>query len=810
MNRTQPVEERPLSRRTLLRDAALMSVGGFFGPGPGIAWSKGRDILRIRSSNDIQTLDPAMILTAAAGLAANAIFVNLVQFQVDSWDWELDAAEYFEQLDDTRYAFRLRRGLQFTNGFGEITAVDVKYSLERIVDPALNASNAGDLGTLSHVEVTGRYSGVIVLASPFAAFIPVGLCSPTGSILCRKAMESVGGQFGIEPPCCAGPYRLKSWLAQRTTVLERNPDWTGPPAAFREIHVYAMTDEKAGELAYEAGKLDATSTSIESVEVFQREMPPDSRMIVKPSLRYYWIGMNQDHPKLKDIRVRQAIQWGIDVEAVIAAAWFDQAAPATGIIARGLIGHRKRADIPPRGDPDRARALLREAGVKLPLRLELALPSDSMEMTAGLVIQWSLKKIGIELELQPQDNATLITMGMESAGDRWRDLQLHLQSFFMLGDPYYATAWFVSRQVGVWNWERFRSEEFDRLHDVALGLNDPLQRDPLYQRMQHLMEASGCYRFLAHGVERCCRACGWNPRIARTATRCTAASPLACRPKPEDDGMNLRGRRLGILVHAGQGREAITGYFIRHLVRLWSADGIRVLIVRPGRRVPKVDLLINHVDMSKLSDEYRDIIEAHPNVINRRVLDIRKSVLSRHLVDRSSAWPGPVIVKTDLNYGGYPERAMAGKGPTSHSSSGINHPKKYRVFERSDRVPEAYFDDPALIVEKFLPERIDGRNAIRGYHFLGDAEDCYLITSSHPVINESTYESYEETDVHPKVRAIRQELGFEYGKFDYVVHHDEPIVFDTNKTIGYYTDDGPEWLALLRRRANALYPFFDR
>ena len=139
--------------------------------------------------------------------------------------------------------------------------------------------------------------------------------------------------------------------------------------------------------------------------------------------------------------------------------------------------------------------------MKLPLELKLSLPADSLELTAGQVVQWSLGKIGIEVVLDPQDSATLITMGHESAGDRWKNLEMHLQSFFMLGDPYYATEWFISEQVGVWNWERFRSEEFDHLHETALALTDPAERDPLYQRMQHLMEASGCYRFLAHSVE---------------------------------------------------------------------------------------------------------------------------------------------------------------------------------------------------------------------------------------------------------------------------------------------------------------------
>jgi peptide/nickel transport system substrate-binding protein len=104
-----------------------------------------------------------------------------------------------------------------------MTAEDVRFSLERVVDPEFNWPNAGDLGPLSHVESHDRYSGVIVLDEPFAAFIPIWLCGGTGAIVWKKAVESVGGRFAIEPPACSGPYQFKSWQALRKTVLERNP-----------------------------------------------------------------------------------------------------------------------------------------------------------------------------------------------------------------------------------------------------------------------------------------------------------------------------------------------------------------------------------------------------------------------------------------------------------------------------------------------------------------------------------------------------------------------------------------------------------
>ncbi len=165
-----------------------------------------------------------------------------------------------------------------------------------------------------------------------------------------------------------------------------------------------------------------------------------------------------------------------------------------------MTGWREQALISPKGDPDKARALLKAAGVKLPLRLRLDVNSDALELTAVQVIQWSLKKVGIDVQIRGQDNGTFLQIGREDAGDQWQDVQLFFQSFIGMADPYYSVTWFITEQMGIWNWERFSNPEFDRLNDQALATTDEDERDRMYRRMQDLMEESGCYRFITNGV----------------------------------------------------------------------------------------------------------------------------------------------------------------------------------------------------------------------------------------------------------------------------------------------------------------------
>ncbi len=92
-------------------------------------------------------------------------------------------------------------------------------------------------------------------------------------------------------------------------------------------------------------------------------------------------------------------------------------------------------------------------------------------------------------------------MGQESKGDTWQDLELWLMRFGTTPDPYEATSWFVSDQVGIWNWERWTSEEYDRLYEEGIAETDPQKRHDIYVRMQEIMEETGAYVWINHEPE---------------------------------------------------------------------------------------------------------------------------------------------------------------------------------------------------------------------------------------------------------------------------------------------------------------------
>ncbi|CUI00609.1 ABC transporter substrate-binding protein [Leisingera aquaemixtae] len=482
-----------LGRRGFLKGATALGAAAVLPAGLGSrALAAEGGTLRVRSYGDMQSIDPAFSKGVIDEEIHAAIYNKLIQYKPGrEWDWQMDAAAMIEQGDETHIKFALRDDIGFTGGFGAMTAEDVKFSFERIVDEATDSPNKPDMGPLSHVEVTGEREGTIVLKEPFAPLWSIALPYITGNIVSKKAWEAAGGKATTDPLAESGPYLRASWSPKEKTVLKRNPDWKGEAPAWDTIEILPIDDENTAEIAFEAGELDFTRVSLGSVQRYRDGVPNGGTLLEYPSLYYTWLGMNLDHPKLQNPKLRQAIQHAIDVPSVLEAAYFGAAEPSTGIIAPGLAGHRPQSLVPPQADFAKAADLLAQSG-ETSVTLKLDTLNKTTFTTAAQVIQATLAQIGITVEVN------VLESGAFWASADNEDLQLVLNRYSMTPDPYYATSWFTTEQVGHWNWEQFSSPEFDKIHAEAAQLTDPAKRDEMYRRAQDLMEESGAYRFLTH------------------------------------------------------------------------------------------------------------------------------------------------------------------------------------------------------------------------------------------------------------------------------------------------------------------------
>ena len=277
---------------------------------------------------------------------------------------------------------------------------------------------------------------------------------------------------------------------------------------------------------------------------------------------------------------------------------------------------------------------------------------------------------------------------------------------------------------------------------------------------------------------------------------------------------------IAVLFHEKNRKRHLRSYAISFLAEFWRQDGHRVHFLFGTRKFVPADLVLIHVDLSIVPDEYLEFASRYPIVLNRAAKDIRKSRISTNLVEPTNPYPGKVIVKTDLNCRGSPEqmleraplrwmRSFPGRFARKRSErAGIGTPLDYKIYKSLADVPRATFERNDLVVEKFLPEQEENFFFVRNYEFLGDCATCTRLASTDPIVKDQTVARVEEIEPHPEIMEARRRLNFDYGKFDYVIHDGKPILLDANKTTGADRIRTPELNGRRRRRANGIYSYF--
>jgi hypothetical protein len=230
---------------------------------------------------------------------------------------------------------------------------------------------------------------------------------------------------------------------------------------------------------------------------------------------------------------------------------------------------------------------------------------------------------------------------------------------------------------------------------------------------------------------------------------------------------------------------ANAAYLIKGLMRPWQQMGHRVRVAQGIPSTVDADVVVLHADLSVLPPDYVEFANRFPAGVNRHAVDLRKRAVSRHLVAQGDGWTGPVVAKSDLNSGGTQERLYNWKAFAQGRPSPCASPHvftSYPIYSSPAEVPDAIWADPSLVVERFLPERDEKGYYVRFWIFLGDSERCNRICGPDPIVKGANMISLEPTTVPEELRAERERLGFDYGKFDFVVHEGEVILLDANRT----------------------------
>ncbi|MFC0384994.1 ABC transporter substrate-binding protein [Muricoccus vinaceus] len=429
--------------------------------------------LRIGLREDPDIMDP----TLARSFVGRIVFTSLCDKLFDT----NERLEIVPQLatgyrweDPKTLLVTLREGVTFHDG-EKLDAEAVRYSLMRHLTMQ-GSFRRGEITDLESVEVVDPMNVRLRLKQPSAPFLSQ-LADRAGMMVSPKAAEAAGRDFGARP-VCAGPFRFVERVAQDRIVLERFPQyWNAANFHFNRVTFQPIVDSTARLANLQSGTMDLIEvTSLADVPAVRR----DRRLsMVTAEGQGYWNvifniggGPRAQTPLGQDARVRRAFDLAIDRDALNQVAFEGLHTPASQPIPPASPMHVKDLRVTTR-NVDRAKALLREAGVRTPFPVDLMVANSPEMRQVAEVMQSMLAEAGFELRIAATEFASALQAGARG------DFQAYLSGWSGRPDPD-GNVWTFIHSRGAQNDGKYANPEVDALLDRTRADGDTARRATLY------------------------------------------------------------------------------------------------------------------------------------------------------------------------------------------------------------------------------------------------------------------------------------------------------------------------------------------
>lgn len=448
---------------------------------------QGGDII-VTYKDDIATLDPAIGYDWVNWSMIKSLYSRLMDYEPGTANLIPSLAETFGVSDDgLTYTFKLRKGVKFTNG-REVVASDVKYSIERAVNPKTQGPGAGFFGSIKGYEdVTGgkttTLEGIAApddltvifhLSRPDATFLHV-LAINFASVVPHEAVEAAGGDFG-KKPVGSGTFVLKDWTIGQHLVFERNPDYFVKNMPYIDKFTVEVGQEPlVALLRLQKGEVDIAGDGIPPAKFLEIKNSADGpKMIVDgQQLQTGYITLNTKVKPLDNLKVRQALNMAINKDRITrilngrATAANQPLPPLMPGYDKSFTGYAY--------DVEKAKALLAEAGFPTGFETVLYSTNTDPQPRIAQAIQQDLAAVGVKAEVRALAQANVIAAG-GTEGEApmiWSGGMAWIADF---PDPsnFYGPILGCSGAVpGGWNWSWYCNQDIDKRAVAADSMSDP-------------------------------------------------------------------------------------------------------------------------------------------------------------------------------------------------------------------------------------------------------------------------------------------------------------------------------------------------
>lgn len=386
--------EHTFSRRSMGWCAVALLVGASWVM-PSMAQAQGRkDSLVLGMILEPTSLDPTMAPAAAIGEVVHYnILEGLTKINVDGSIAPLLAESWKMDADGKAFTFKLRKGVKFSDG-ADFDASAVKFSFERAKgDKSTNKAKAV-FNNISHISTPDAYTVVLVLNNPDGNFL-FRLGENTAVILHPNSAANAATK-----PVGTGPYRLDAWVKGSSIAMAKWEGYRDPVAIkIKKVTFRFINDSSAQVAALLAGDIDGMPRfqSPQSLQQFQS----DKRFVVElgSSAGKGIMTINNRKKPFDDVRVRRALSHAVDKKAFIDGVFEGMAKPIGSHMAPTDAGYVELSGLYAY-DPEKAKALLKEAGVQTPLNVTLTLPPPPYARKGGEILAAQLAKVGINAKIE--------------------------------------------------------------------------------------------------------------------------------------------------------------------------------------------------------------------------------------------------------------------------------------------------------------------------------------------------------------------------------------------------------------------------
>jgi len=443
------------------------------------------ELIDSRDTYDPRSLDPVLSTDVPTGRAVAYLFDGLTRFDPDAKVEPALAERWDVSADGLTYTFHLHRGVTFHDG-SPFTARNVLASWQRALDPATKSGaaqflfaikgarefNAGTVKTLTGVTVKDDSTVVVALTEPFAIF-PKLLAMPVASVVPLNPPANFG-----ERPIGTGPWELVEWKHDDYLLFAKNPKYYAGPPKTDTLRARIIAEPSTAVAEYESGNVDVLEIPASEASDWEEDESRQPQLKSTPALELVYIGINTTRGPLTDVRVRQAINYAIDINRIIERLISGRGLRAAGVIPPILGGYDSTRKAYPY-DPAKARQLLAAAGHPNGIDIELWTSTTPIYLRIAETVQAYLNAVGIRTKIVQRESSS------SRAAARKGQTDMILKDWYAdypdAEDFLYPLLHSANRGAGG-NVSFFSNPKFDSLVTAARRELDETKRNALYKQ----------------------------------------------------------------------------------------------------------------------------------------------------------------------------------------------------------------------------------------------------------------------------------------------------------------------------------------